>query len=124
MEQMLPCCRRELIEGVAGSIGEGAPKAQDFLELHAGVQLELIGPGRPRCRTPPSAGSGGKTFVAGCNPNGNLRADIRGPVFGLAYCSGGADQLARGNRRRQAPSRKSYKTPSRSLACHLHLLKK
>src|SRR6266849_9266979 len=88
MEQLLSRRKRELIERVTGSVGKGAAKSQNLLKLHAGVQPELICPGRPQCRMPSSAGSGGKTFFARRDPNGNLRAAIRRLVSRLGHCGG------------------------------------
>src|SRR6266849_5573638 len=84
MEQLLSRRRRELIERVTGSVGKGAAKSQNLLKLHAGVQPELIGPGRPQCRMPSSAGSGG----LGCLVEGRTsRRELLNPsILLLVLC--------------------------------------
>ena len=47
-----------------------------------GFSCELIACGCSRRRTPSRSRSDGKTFVARCNPNGNLRTAIRPFVAG------------------------------------------
>src|SRR5450759_2496094 len=86
MKKFLARRNRESIERVTGSVGKGAAKSQNLLELRAGVQPELIGSGCSQCRTPSGSGSGGKTFVARRDPNGNLRAAIRHLVAGTGHC--------------------------------------
>src|ERR1022692_188766 len=98
MEELLPRRRRELIERVAGSVGEGAPKPQYLLELLAGVQPELIRPGSRRGWAPGGLRSGGKAFIPRRDPNGDLGADIRGLFPGLSLCDRWRDRVAGSHR--------------------------
>src|SRR5271154_44284 len=104
MEELPSRGRRKLIERVTGSVSQGSAKSQYLLKLCSGVQPELIGAGRRRSWTPRGLGSGGKTLVAGGDPDRNLRADIRRFVFGRAHSGRGPDQLPGSNGRGQSQS--------------------
>src|ERR1700691_5390795 len=86
VEQFLSLRGRESIERIAGSVGKGASKSQKFLELHGGVQSELIGGSRFRCSVPSGLRSDRKTLVARCHPNGNFRAIRRRFTSGQRSC--------------------------------------
>ena len=77
-----------------------------------------------RCRAPGDWRRGGKTFVARCLPNGNLRAAVR-RFFGgrnVCRCRSRRPDHVRHNRCCQSQGGNSEKTSSRGLVCRKRLL--
>jgi hypothetical protein len=74
VEQLLAGWSRELVEHVAGGVGEGAAETKNFLVPRRGVQQDLICcSGCARRWSPTGMRSGGEPLVPGRDPHGNFR---------------------------------------------------
>src|SRR5277367_3321780 len=109
VEQLFAHRRRELIEHVAGSVGEGATKSRYLLKLYGGIESDLI---VSRCSrrgwSPCGRGSGGEALVPGRHPKRNLRIGTRcrdaRPSIGDRYTVSCGGRLAANDSGRKSQS--------------------